>query len=623
MRNYKIQALFFALFSFALYAQESTTPEEEANSYRTTVQEKQLEENLLKSPQYKECKDQAQSFPTEEQANEIQKCFDEKMGEVPEAELKKLAEQTNITSINAEQTKTAKGIREYLSEKIARAIQGDDYDPKQFLKKYKYVSQLHFFELYKEQLGKNLILETTNYCLEDIRFIEPNHFYLSDACKNMVISNSPEDIKKCLGTIVEIEFPSKSSRADEYHATVDSLQKITQEEMKDPKMKPEDFQSKAMFCGTIIAKMCDHRYKCQNTSKDKRASESSGCLKDEDDNYMGPLTARLSTPYDTELFIKENDQGIKACNVLSRLRAYKKTLVEIEEIIKGLEKNSEGASGGYALDSAFSGEFQPGTKDQSYSEITTVTSREITENKNIKDLYGLEEEAEKLKAKCQGLSEKELLADKDCSQLVDFDLEKKNVALESSFEAETIVRKKELEKITSKEEMKAFYDKIGFSNLFDENENDIQKLKDLIENHYTRERTALIENMKKQLKDKIVKKEVDPTASQQDNSATVIENSIEDLKNEKDRLGTVLQYNNVISSFLETEDERTKERSTNIVSLEREMEDFDKFKDKDEPNQKASEYFQNVSNGRDANGKKSASGLQYMNYLDTLLGNSK
>src|SRR5690606_36880115 len=127
----------------------------------------------------------------------------------------------------------------------------------------------------------------------------------------------------------------------------------------------------------------------------------------------------------------------------------------------------------------------------------------------------------------------------------------------------------------------------------------------------------------KRLQDQIVKKEANDTGHE---VVDVVNNKIEDLKNQKDHLGTVLHYNNVISSFLATQDKSTKEVSTNIVTLQREMEDYNnsKFKNEDdkEDQQLATKYFSNAMEGRSQGGKK-ASSLNYMDYLDLLIGNSK
>lgn len=616
--------LTFLLFWSAPMLASDPVVEKEGEFYGTTLREKELEDQLLESSLYKDCKDKNKDVALATRAAEINKCVGLALDKASDTDIKSLSEKVDLTSINEEQTKTTKGIREYLSERVARAIYGKDYDPLKTLQKTKYVDQTVFFDLYAEQLGKNVLLEVSNYCLENIRYLDSNKNVLSETttppgCSVSTVTKN--DGKKyatikdeCLKNIVEVNYPVNKKEGDDtfnsqVEAALVSVEKLKEASHKEIKTgNAAYFEKKSNFCAIVVNSMCT-RYKC---------SQPNNLMPAEDCTPSGNNSSSTTkTPKD--IFGEAKNYGAKACVVLDRIRKYKTTITQVEKAKEDLLKTGGGKKG---FDSSFfekvySGTYErgAGSNEESLSEIATISSREITENEDIDELYGLKEEAKELRQKCK--NESDIESSEECKKLIDLDLEEKQVALETSFRTETEVRIKELKALKDNEAIKDYLTKIGLGNLYKDGLK-TEELKDLITTHYTSERNALIEEMKNKLKTKLAEKDAQGNVKK-DQLEAAVSNTITDLENQKDRLATTLHYNNIVTSFLTTQSADGKEESKNTIGLQNEMQGYQDYQVKGD----SDDYFNNVTEGEDLGKASDAEGLKYMDYIDQVLGNSQ
>lgn len=601
-----IIAIYTILISITVFASDE-------DFYGTYLREKELDEKLIDANFYKKCKDQAQTKSStkydanniSEREQEFRDCVDKALKEIDDKDIKDLAVKTNLNSITKEQSKSAKGIREYFSERLAKLLLGKDYDPMKTLQKKKYVDQELFFSLYAEQLGKNSLLEVSNYCLENLRDVE--QLAKSDmkeklnASANCLQEMSSEDkviSKKCLNNLYEIDFPLSAANAKDVIGDIQSLKSASSEEIQ--KSTPQDLKNKSGFCALIVNPMCN-RYKCQDQSFRDIPENKELCDK------LG-----VTRPSNNSLFVKENENGAKACVVVDKMRKYKLAIENVKKIQEEFKKASNSGKTGYAtnlFNNFYDGAFD--SRDGSFTEITTIGSKEITEDSKIEGFYLSKEEAEKLKKKCLSSPN-----DPECKNLYDENLDEKNATLEAAFKTETDLKIKNLKNLKGKDDIKKYLETIGLSSLYDE-KLDVDKLKELIEAHYKNEREALIVNMRSKLKNKL-KVKTEKGDLDQLKVTEIIDDSIKNLEEEKDRLGTIIHYNNIITSFIQIKDK--EEISQNTAGLKAEMEDFEKYKDNTSGS--GEDYFKNIEDV--ANQKKTdGSGAEYLDYIDAVLGIKK
>ncbi len=164
--------------------------QKELNTFLEAIKEKEDEELLIASDQFKDCKVQLDNFRKDSAGSDsdgtnkqkLQDCIADKIMGDPNAEgadekLLQIAKNLSLSSYNPEASKTSKSIRDYLSKRIRTAIYGKGHDdPRKKLKEMQHVDHDVFYQLYAEQIGKNTLLEVSRYCLENFGLEKPEQF---------------------------------------------------------------------------------------------------------------------------------------------------------------------------------------------------------------------------------------------------------------------------------------------------------------------------------------------------------------------------------------------------------------------------------------------------------------
>lgn len=173
------------LFIFSIFpcSHAGSVSDKELNTFLEAIKEKKDEELLISSPQFRDCQQQFEDFRTNTKGKDttgkshqklLKECVQEKLlgkegVEGGSEKLLEIANKIGLESFNKEASKTSETIRDYLSKRLHKAIYGVERDKKNLtaLKEKNLVNHDIYYQLYAEQVGKNTLLETAKYCLEN------------------------------------------------------------------------------------------------------------------------------------------------------------------------------------------------------------------------------------------------------------------------------------------------------------------------------------------------------------------------------------------------------------------------------------------------------------------------
>ena len=171
----------FSLSTFAKKEPSTKLDNDELNLAVSTIKEKQIERQILESNDLlKECKEKHST-----EAEALEKCVIDKFAgdEIGDEEIEKLADKLELGSYDKNASKSVKSIKDYLSDRVHNALRGESKKKvKEInLKDINFVDHALYARLYRSQVGKNILLETTNYCVTSFG-LKDNPTYLASHC---------------------------------------------------------------------------------------------------------------------------------------------------------------------------------------------------------------------------------------------------------------------------------------------------------------------------------------------------------------------------------------------------------------------------------------------------------
>lgn len=686
--------IFIILLFTALYAHAQDVSQEEQDLYLATIKAQDVDRQITESDQFKACRDKPNQ-------KEIEKCINDKMKDV---DPKELADKLDLGSFDKKASKDEKSLRAYLGKRIHKAVYGVDLDDEK-VKQAKLVDHALWSKLYRSQIGKNILMEISNYCLVNLGFKDDpyavvNHCSITtpidknnkptkdpDEVKSFALSScKAEKITKNDGTGVSysgdsgksITFKAGSGHKDEnenrifdyelfdlYSSSIttsaswESLKEYTLHEQcsnKDAsqfcikkvvkpdgtegnirvrnasfikavkeiefKLGPDYLRAKYQFCSfTAIKNMCE-LYKCRNVYDSDTKSAAPDKIKY--CNKVLGLNLTYDTPRKDDPITDPTDDlstGSIACGVVDKLKEYKKMIAAldtIDEQNKGLKVKT-----GFHASMYKPGFYGSGNKEGELSveQITNISSTEISKEVD----HGLtEEEAKELRDECIAPDGSSIVDDEKCKGLVtDLSDEDESIVV-AELEAETKAYLKRLEMMKDDDEsIKEYLIKNGLSKYIDEVGKDNDLLVTLIRDEYKSKRAALKKRMMEKF-NQIRSKNSSGNSSQDiaQQEAQIATESLASLEKQKEKIQTLFQYNNVISSYMSAQLGEGEDAEKTDLSYIRqyELEGMSGEFGDEETKAQYEDYSQNFEDDN----ARSASGNEQMNvdlgFIDSLLG---
>lgn len=655
--------LFFLLISVSAFAEkkEETADDskiddaliqEGVETYKADIKAKDVASSITQSEQFQGCKekfkDKDYGNDSEARSKDLEECFQEQLNGVDDEGVVNLGEAFNLKSFDRNASKSAKSIREYLQERLQEKLYGRTTNDEKLddIKNRKFVDQKTFVELYKAQLGKNLLLEVSQYCLENfgikdqpgaIFFVKKEQCTSTDGeedeCLEFKEAKKVASFKKENGKLKTeeltleniVDLPNTSinfksfSNLIEYKScsTVSNCFQNNKAIGRTPKLlgilskkeielstEPEAVGNRYKYCATqVINNMCEI-YKCNNTYKQMTKVKNDITAK------KFCLDSFNITDVGTN---KNNELGQMACNLVTRLKEYRKILTITNQVIKDFDefKSLERIAG--LRDKTFTkGTFTKA--DSSLDKITTLSSKELVDN--VDSFKGNEDEVKELQEKCFQ-DGKFLEKNEECSilkasvnqesfeKIEDEEIAKQAVVLNKLQQLKTKTDKEELEKILRETGLYEKYkDRLG-------SDAAMAELVDVIEDNYKAERKAVLNDLKARFeRERQLTKTLSET-DREDKVKTIAEEKLEDIAQHKKRVETLFQYSNIASSYLSLEDKDGKEVGSNSISRQIEIADLDK---EDEIRQYISDTDESSGGG------SSGSATVDINVIDSILG---
>lgn len=416
-----------------------------------TVKNQEVQKYLMENAQMDECKKKIYQTDDISQKglfldmtkNElVVQCFRDELANLDDEDLQNLSEDLNLEGYGVIKDKSTSSIKAYFDDRLENVIFGVDKNDKETkiiadFKNQKFVDQSMFFKIYESQLGKNLLVDLSEFCLHQV-----------------------EVVNTCTGPNSKICIKKRTSAFDKNELTLKFRQ------------SPADLKKEWETCARSVQFACKE-YASNQVSTDTTDLKGTGTPDD-----------------DTEL-------GRVSCLVVNRIKEYRKTLSEVLKTKAELENKNQGA--GFTIQSAFKGMFQ-GIGDDNIDNLTNIGSKTISTQYSDDSYKQDQQMAEACKDNYQSAKECEEIyssyfktKDKNDQNklLVDYELKVAGLVKKHELEVDGI----------QDSEITEYLQKSGETKLIDEIKNgkSIADIKLEIKKQFEAEKQAIINELRKKI----------------------------------------------------------------------------------------------------------------------------
>ena len=262
--------------------------------------------------------------------------------------------------------------------------------------------------------------------------------------------------------------------------------------------------------------------------------------------------------------------------------------------------------------------------DVNVNDLTTIASNDLS--KGIDKAMNGEATAEDLQEKCMeddGSGRfilKQTAAEDSMCQSIIASLNKDEFSnIETAEKTQASLELKKLENLKDQKELAEFLERNNLTEYMQDGElsaDDLEKVKVHIAQEYKAKKLAVIESLKEKFRKE---SELDQSEEQKsketvENEAMIASQAIADVKEHKNRVETLIQYSNVVSSYLEFQEGKGKDakvvgqNTAGLIAEKGSASEDDKYM----------QYFENEGSGASKNTK-----IDYIQFLDTVTGNNK
>jgi hypothetical protein len=666
----------------------------EIETYMGAVKQQEVTNQLLKSPLFKDCSAASEGLSDEDaKKDSIRDCVAKKIDtELDDSQIKKLSEDFDLSSFDKKAAKSAKSIREYLNDRLGEALYGEDKDANGKLKALRdrtIVGHDLYYQLYMEQIGKNTLLMVSQYCLENFGFDRPDNLIEVKKDPNNsnrskvyslenVITENPGNKDKPYSVVSEADIQAKfdttavpvtdfwteKTKIKEYKVcnlptqsectaknpnedtrSINIIEKLKEAEFLLAKKESKVLEDKYKFCAVDVVKNMCNIYKCNNVY-DKTSSQTEfGICNKLGISLAGKSSAANEVNDGTGIKLKfSKNKGQVACNVMNRLKDYRKMLIATGNLKKKLLNDIKPLGQFGFSNTGAKGYIAKGKK--SVDNLTSISSTQLVDN--VDKLSGSETEAENLRSTCMDQDQNGKLVlkedadtNEECevllAQINEQDFNK--IQLETEAKSALFIKKVGEINAENTDELKKFLLENGLGEYISKWEGGVdenaaadssggqapakltnEELITLIKQDYQAKRLSELDAIKAKFKKEVELNETEGTNNTADDikfsKDSIAEQTIGNIELHKKRVETLFQYSNIVSSYLtittkdKDKDGNTKGDIGNITGRSVEITDA-----KDPEDKKMLGYFSKGTEQTNDGGT-----LNYINVLDAVLG---
>lgn len=584
-----------------------------SDRFVTSVKEAQIDAHFNDLPQVQECVTRFPITDTSTQAairtaqENTAQCMRDLFKSVPEGDLTALSNKLQLDAYGVVKGKSNAELVNYLASRMEKALYGKDPSTGQVkkLKDQNLVDQKVFVDIYETQIGKNILLEISNYCYSRLNVdgsttgrdrISKIAGLTSQNIISEITGGKLDDTKDILRD--SLATATSGTNVSAYDAVKDDLSLITA-----GGQSPRELKKFFTACAAVIPKMCEYYENCLCKFK---SPNSTTCK-------ASPTCASVPAPGSPE-----PANGRYSCHVAARLKGYRTNLFAIattKDKFKDMADNTgkilvtnEQPNRLYDKDRA--------TEGESFDDLTSFTSSEVesaTKSQEMATAAG-EINAEE----CAGKPE-----NAECAKFYYNGSEVQRFAQSTAgYTAATIVETERLNKLKSDKtklleylNSRAYFDiakKLEQSNINEEVAVAEAKAR------FETEREATFKEMTAAFERKQFSTEINgEKASQKEQRARDVKKEYENKGKEFQQL---ILFNNVVSSYLDLQrlnaEGSLENAGLNLRALTRETEKAATVAGAENSIQ----YFQGLSSGEKSDLTAADTPVVNIDFLDAILG---
>ncbi|MBY0518330.1 MAG: hypothetical protein K2P81_15580 [Bacteriovoracaceae bacterium] len=596
--------LFFTL-SFTALAQNEM-PEASPLDYQrlsqrfvTSVKEAEVEEKYLQVDQVKKCLSDnkitkemlSDPVKVKEQQDKASKCVKDEFAKIDPSKIDELSKTLGLEAFGVVKGKGSAEVIDYFASRLEKALYGVDSKNQPYkLKDQKIVDQKVFVDLYETQVGKNILLEISNYCLNSFspgassderdRFSKISKIAIDDLSKIPSYSDELVDGARIKKDDTEIYKEFMNNVVGDKTGGAEATKK-----------KLEDIFGK---CTAVIPLMCEYHEYC--ACKSRPTTDGVDCSNNK--------FAKINPTCDP-------NKGKASCHVVARLRGYRTNLMALETTKKQINELQDN-KGLRRIDKFEVYNSKDAGTGNSIDDLTSLSSSDVDKIKSGDDLKKQADEFEK--QDCVATPE-----DSKCFSQFYNEKETLNFANNAiGFNAATALESARIAKL-KETELEEYLKNRGYFDLAEKakNKEDTQKIVKEAQLRFETERDATFSEMSKAFERKQL------VTGTEDAKKARMTDARNELKFKNKEFQQLLVFNNVVSSYLslQKKDKSGKlvSAGTNIQALKRE---FDSAKSSNAKDKAELQYFSEASSAKNEslNGENP---IVDVNFLDTVLGKTE
>ncbi len=565
----KLLSAFLLLSTVNAWAQpeQGLNYEQLKNRFITTVKEARIDGDFLQVPQVRECLEKntitleelkTNSAAVKKKQKDSAQCLRDKFKDLDPAAIEELGRKLELQPYGIVKGTSSGEIVNYFANRLATALYGKGNDGKpQPLRLEKMVDQKVFADLYESQLGKNILLEISQYCAERLHLVagagSPNRF---DDIAKINLSDTTLAF-----SWTDIPPASSSSSTPAGSPPPDVFEKFMTDVfgVSSTPPRPEVAKNRlgAIFdrCTGMIPILCKQYEGCSCRYK-----------KSQDPSFTCDDSAGNSCPAGVE-----PTAGRHSCHVFARLRGYRVNLEGIKVVqgqLREVQDQSDKRMIGRELHKRNEYDASRARDGETVDDLTSLTSTDV-DQVIAKERIKREEDAFQ-RAQCEQTPE-----NPECERFLYTEEETLNFANASiGYQAATELELKKISDLAEDEKkLETFLMTKGYFELAEELKNGKKTSTQVVEaarQKFETEREATFKEMEAAFERKQVVANNGPRTKQQKTADIKA-----DISQQGDRLKRLMHFNNVVTSFMQVKKRDASGKETdagsNIRALEREL----------------------------------------------------
>ena len=603
-----LSLLLLASFSVGVLGVEEINYATLSSRFVTSVKEAQIDANFTSMPEVQDCVTQ-NTITEVDSKDEIQKkqrgaanCLRSKLSAVDDSKLTELGEKLQLDAYGVVKGKSNQALVDYLSGRLEKVLYGAENGKVVNLGKQKLVDQKVFVDIYETQLGKNILLDVSNYCFNRLDLDENNS--LTRLKEISALGQDAVDEKVKTGKFKD-EAPTNAATpitdtTNIYDSIKGELENVTKN--LSPKDAAEALNNLFLVCATAIPKMCDYYEDClcrYKASKPNEFPNAPAC-------NPNPKFRCIDTT-----FAKPPERGSHSCHVSARLRGYRTNLEAVKTTKDRFDKEYGAVEGSTPYKGKQHYDKANTRANESIDDLTSITTSEIDGALKVTELAN---ETGAIPDDCASAPEKA-----ECEKFFYKESEVKRFAQSSaSYSAATLLESEKINRLASKDdELKTYLNSRGYFDL----EGQVGKMSSAeivaaARSRFEAEREATFTEMTNAFERKQFTTDLNETEEQKNERAQKVKREYQNKGKEFQQL---VLFNNVVSSYLSLRSaEDGKQLGKNLRALDRETRTAESQAGAGD----AIGYFRGIIGDEKSQLNDSDSPVVDVGFLDAILGKS-